>query len=148
MTPEALRAQFDVMAEAPNGVQQLRELVLQLAVRGKLVPQDLGDEPAACSRTVARMRGHHQYELPMGGFGLVSMRSASIYPRNKLAEDAIESSARGAGAPRSTAGQRRSYEQRIWRDCEAADSRTSPRVDVAVAKITPCFQNGKAAVMR
>lgn len=40
MTPEELREQFDVLAEAPNGVQKLRELVLQLAVRGKLVAQD------------------------------------------------------------------------------------------------------------
>lgn len=38
---------FEVIAEAPSGVQRLRELILDLAVRGKLVPQDLTDEPAA-----------------------------------------------------------------------------------------------------
>jgi type I restriction enzyme, S subunit len=37
---------FDVIAAAPNGVRKLRELILQLAVRGKLVPQDAADEPA------------------------------------------------------------------------------------------------------
>ncbi len=42
---------FGVLAEAPGGVKRLRELVLQLAVRGKLVPQDPGDEPAETSRT-------------------------------------------------------------------------------------------------
>jgi type I restriction enzyme S subunit len=36
-----------LLAEAPNGVQKLRELILDLAVRGKLVPQDANDEPAA-----------------------------------------------------------------------------------------------------
>ena len=35
---------FEVIAEAPGGVQRLRELILDLAVRGKLVPQDLGDD--------------------------------------------------------------------------------------------------------
>ena len=29
------------------GIKKLRELILELAVRGKLVPQDLNDEPAA-----------------------------------------------------------------------------------------------------
>ena len=47
MTPHDFIAHFDTIAEAPNGVARLREFVLQLAVRGKLVPQDPGDEPAA-----------------------------------------------------------------------------------------------------
>lgn len=38
---------FDTLAEAPNGVQRLRELILDMAVRGKLVEQDAGDEDAS-----------------------------------------------------------------------------------------------------
>jgi type I restriction enzyme S subunit len=37
---------FEQLAEAPNGVEKLRELILQLAVQGMLVPQDPNDEPA------------------------------------------------------------------------------------------------------
>ena len=46
MTPHDFIAHFDTIAEAPNGIARLRELVLQLAVRGKLVPQAADDEPA------------------------------------------------------------------------------------------------------
>ena len=35
-----------LLAGAPNGIKKLRELILELAVRGKLVPQDPNDEPA------------------------------------------------------------------------------------------------------
>ena len=46
MTPGEFIEVFDTIAEAPGGIERLRELVLQLAVRGKLVPQDEGEEPA------------------------------------------------------------------------------------------------------
>jgi len=44
---EMLLEQFKILFDRPEKVKKLRELILQLAVRGKLVPQDEKDEPAA-----------------------------------------------------------------------------------------------------
>jgi len=41
-----LLAHFDRISEAPDAVPRLRRFILDLAVRGKLVPQDPRDEPA------------------------------------------------------------------------------------------------------
>lgn len=45
--PAILLEQFNRLTPLPNGIQRLRELILQLAVQGKLVPQNPNDEPAS-----------------------------------------------------------------------------------------------------
>ncbi|WP_372161154.1 hypothetical protein ACCP91_15555 [Xanthomonas axonopodis pv. cyamopsidis] len=42
-----LTGNLPLLGGAPNGIKKLRELILELAVRGKLVPQDPNDEPAS-----------------------------------------------------------------------------------------------------
>jgi type I restriction enzyme S subunit len=46
MRLETFFENFELLADAPNGVQKLRELILDLAVRGKLVAQDSTNESA------------------------------------------------------------------------------------------------------
>ncbi|MYG41131.1 MAG: restriction endonuclease subunit S [Nitrospira sp. SB0677_bin_15] len=47
MTATQLFTHFDRIADAPDAVPRLRRFILDLAVRGKLVPQDPNDEPAS-----------------------------------------------------------------------------------------------------
>jgi type I restriction enzyme, S subunit len=42
-----LEKHFDVAFAAPDGIKKLRELILMLAMQGKLVPQDPNDQPAS-----------------------------------------------------------------------------------------------------
>ena len=49
-----LLSNLNLLATAPGGVARLRELILTLAVQGKLVPQDPADEPA--SRLLQKIR--------------------------------------------------------------------------------------------
>ena len=49
---------LDLIATTPAGIQKLRGLILELAVRGKLVPQDPNDEPASeLLKRIAKERG-------------------------------------------------------------------------------------------
>lgn len=43
---ELLEKHFDIAFTAPGGIKRLRELILTLAMQGKLVPQDPQDQPA------------------------------------------------------------------------------------------------------
>lgn len=53
----ALSEHLPLIASAPDGIQKLRGLILELAVRGKLVPQDLTIEPASeLLKQIARER--------------------------------------------------------------------------------------------
>lgn len=44
---ELLEQYFDTAFAAPDGITKLRELILKLAMQGKLVPQDRSDQPAS-----------------------------------------------------------------------------------------------------
>ncbi len=64
MNNTLLLSQFDLLATAPGGVAKLRELILTLAVQGKLVPQDPADEPA--SELLKRIRAEKDRLIAAG----------------------------------------------------------------------------------
>ena len=47
MNADRLLAHYENVADAPDAIARLRRFILDLAVRGKLVPQDANDEPAS-----------------------------------------------------------------------------------------------------
>ncbi|MBU2166544.1 MAG: restriction endonuclease subunit S [Alphaproteobacteria bacterium] len=47
MNADGLLVHYDRIADAPEAINRLRRFILDLAVRGKLVPQEAGDEPAS-----------------------------------------------------------------------------------------------------
>jgi type I restriction enzyme, S subunit len=47
MNADRLLVHYERIADAPDAIARLRRFILDLAVRGKLVPQDANDEPAS-----------------------------------------------------------------------------------------------------
>ena len=158
MTANDLIAAFETLAEAPDGVKRLRELVLQLAVRGKLVPQDAGDEPASklierASQFNPKARSAGKtlisvdapYVSPPGWVWTTATALGDTSPRNKVEDDAVVGFVPMAVVPKEY-GASLSPELRTWAEIKKGFTHIADG-DIAVAKITPCFQNGKACVV-
>jgi type I restriction enzyme S subunit len=154
-----------LLAGSPNGIQKLRELILELAVRGKLVPQAPNDEPASellkriaeeKARLVAEGKFRKQkplaeigeeekpFELPDRWTWSRLSEIALINPRNSAA-DLVEVSF----VPMTLIGTRfdgqHGQEVRTWAEVKQGFTHFAEG-DVGVAKITPCFENSKACV--
>lgn len=56
MNPDMLLARFDQISEATDAIPRLRRFILDLAVRGNLLPQDPNDEPA--EELLKKVEGH------------------------------------------------------------------------------------------
>ena len=162
MNAETFLEQFDTFAEVPNGVDQLRAMILQLAVQGQLVSQDPSDEPAceilhrACSvsdattskakRANSAEDTSNPVESPKGWVWTTLGELGVVSPRNKMPDETevsfvpMASISTQYNAPLQP-------EVRKWSDVKQGFTHLADG-DVAMAKITPCFQNCKTTVMR
>ncbi|WP_311944515.1 restriction endonuclease subunit S [Halomonas piscis] len=150
-----------------TGIKKLRELILELAVRGKLVEQDSNDEPASVlleriAEEKARLvkegktkkpkklpeitEEEEPFELPVGWTWARLGNISQINPRN-IADDKIIASF--IPMPLITTSFHGEHEQetRSWGEIKKGYTHFADG-DIAIAKITPCFENSKAAVFR
>lgn len=148
------------------GIKKLRELILELAVRGKLVTQDPSDEPASAllQKTIAEkkrlikkkiIRNTKSPSLPLeppatklpGGWEWTNLYEiGEIGPRNDAVDD-VEASFVPMPLISEKYGTSVEHEVRQWKEIKSGFTHFQED-DVVLAKITPCFQNGKSAVMR
>ena len=160
-----LSEHLPLLAAAPDGIQKLRGLILELAVRGKLVPQDPRDEPASeLLKKIAQERARLEAEgicrksktaplvgedeqpfsLP-GGWEWSRLGAVSIInPKNSADDSTIASFVPMAMIGTSFDG-KHSQEHRKWGEIKQGFTHFAEK-DVGVAKITPCFENSKACV--
>jgi type I restriction enzyme, S subunit len=160
MTRATFFKHFDLLADQPDAVAKIRELVLQLAVRGKLVEQDSKDEPAqnlvekayrAWPQLKARDRAktqkpEPQHSLPQGWVWTCLDEIGDTNPRNQ-ADDKLEVGFVPMKLISAKYGEPASFGVQKWGEIKRGFTHFADG-DAVVAKITPCFENGKSAVLR
>ena len=167
MSIDALLTHFDRLIQTPEAVSRLRRFILDLAVRGKLVPQDPADEPAA--ELLKRIAAEKARLVKAGGIrkpkAIPALREEELpfslpanwqwsqiaeigllSPRNEAADD-VEASFVPMPMIAADYGVTCSHEVRQWGEIKKGYTHFAEG-DVGLAKITPCFQNGKSTVFR
>lgn len=167
MNAERLLEIYEQISEAPDAIARLRRFVLDLAVRGKLVEQDAGDESASHllekikrrkaaileetgmrkPRKVADMNPAEIWaDLPANWAWTQISDLGFISPRNEADDDA-EASFVPMPMIFAEYGVANEHEVRPWGEIKKGYTHFAEG-DVGLAKITPCFENGKSTVFR
>ena len=160
-----LEHHFDTAFAAPDGIKKLRELILTLAMQGKLVEQNPNDPPA--SELLKEIEDEKQrlvkegkikktkvlpeikpdevpYMLPQGWEWVRLGNVGEINPRNNARDD-IEVGFVPMPLVFSGYGIKHQFESRKWGDVKKGYTHFA-NSDVGLAKITPCFENAKSCV--
>ncbi|HIG8366331.1 TPA: restriction endonuclease subunit S [Klebsiella oxytoca] len=148
------------------GIKKLRELILELAVRGKLVPQDPNDEPAsvlleriAAEKAELLKQGkikkqkplpeiseeEKPFELPVGWEWTTLNTLAEINPKIDVSDDEQDISFVPMPLISTKFDGSHDFEVRKWKEIKKGYTHFA-NGDIAIAKITPCFENSKAAI--
>jgi type I restriction enzyme S subunit len=159
--------EFGHIANAPGGIAQLRQMIYQLAVTGSLTPRSDTEEDARL--LLARIEEQRQslirakqykrmleleaerIRLPQG-IALPAMWRwtrlldiGEINPRNDAPDDQLAAFVTMSGVPQLHRAAIVA-ETKSWGDIKKGYTHFA-NGDVVLAKITPCFENGKAAVI-
>ena len=141
----------DRTIELESYIRQTKSKILDLAISGKLVPQDPNDEPAI--ELMKRINPNFEpcdnshYENLPENWCLAKVKDVfAINPRNKAEDNTI------AGFIPMTLiddgySNTFSYEKRKWESIKTGFTHFADG-DVAVAKISPCLENRKSIVLR
>ena len=153
---------FETLAETPEAIQKLRKLVLDFAIRGRLVPQNPKDAPAIQLVELAkavlatnRKKSYDQndgeqevlpFSLPRNWCWTRIEDLGNTTPRNEL-DDKTEVGFSPMRLVTARFGEPISFERRTWSEVRKGFTHFAEG-DIVVAKITPCFENGKSGVIR
>jgi type I restriction enzyme, S subunit len=165
MNAERLLTQYERIADAPDAIPRLRRFVLDLAVRGKLVPQEPSDEPASellkrIAAEKARLAKAGQvraaktiqalsdvpFPLPTNWHWSQIAEIGILSPRNDAPDD-LRASFVPMPLIAAEYGVANGHEVRPWGEIKKGYTHFAEG-DVGLAKITPCFENGKSTVFR
>ncbi|MEM7940241.1 restriction endonuclease subunit S [Morganella morganii] len=150
------------------GIKKLRELILELAVRGKLVPQDPNDEPAsellkriAAEKAELVKQGkikkqkplpeisedEKPFELPVGWEWTTLSEIATINPKIEVTDDEQDISFVPMPCISTRFDGAHDQEIKSWGKVKKGYTHFVDG-DIAIAKITPCFENSKAVIFK
>lgn len=157
---------FNDLFTTEDSIDQLKQTILQLAVMGKLVPQDPNDEPASeLLRRIAEERERlveegmikkqkefsqpliedENLDLPNGWVWTSLSQVCQINPRNEAEENLDASFIPMSMVSTSHTGQHE-FEIKKWGDIKSGFTHFADG-DIGIAKITPCFENSKAILL-